>query len=399
MRLLEKDSARTVTSTDTAAVFRIAGVAVLLLVLNVINIIIDLTAKPSLFGIRYSNRDFSKRESWSKNKFNSSFPAALIAYMNANNLRCVYLKLNSDGRVEKDYISGEELFKLDPLSDDLYYSFESAFSPFQQFTIGRPPSVDLMLMHRGTNAVLAGYEVKLTTLPDESTHNLSEEYFGCEMVIRMPSIHFLACSLASIYKDRYQELSKFFGVRGFGNVASYTEAAQVNPVLGQIWERLNALFMDNLAHQKPIIIQPIWKTDGKSSRLAENCLDVFVWSDLAFTRLFMNEAVNSPKDPTSLINRPTRAMIQLFFMLNEVSMKGTFHPDDIFQKLTYTMKNDKAFAVSGRRTNPLMVSQELLKPRVTKQEIKNIILGGGEKMLSPERRFDAVLVNSPEIFS
>lgn len=33
-----------------------------------------------------------------------------------------------------------------------------------------------------------------------------------------------------------------------------------------------------------------------------------------------------------------------------------------------------------------------------KNEIKNIILGGGQEMLSPERRFDAIIYNSPELF-
>ncbi|MBQ9555564.1 MAG: HindVP family restriction endonuclease, partial [Muribaculaceae bacterium] len=32
------------------------------------------------------------------------------------------------------------------------------------------------------------------------------------------------------------------------------------------------------------------------------------------------------------------------------------------------------------------------------KDIRNIILGGGQDLLSPERRFDAVLVNSPDIF-
>ena len=41
---------------------------------------------------------------------------------------------------------------------------------------------------------------------------------------------------------------------------------------------------------------------------------------------------------------------------------------------------------------------ELVNPRISKYEIKNIILGGGQDLLSPERRFDAVLVNSPDIF-
>lgn len=353
---------------------------------------------PSLFGITHSNRDFSKADSWSKNKFNSSFPAALISYMGSKKLRCVYLKLNKDGNVEKSYISAKELYTRDPLADDLYYSFESSFTPYQSLSIGKPPSVDLMLMDRNSSEVLAGYEVKLTTLPDETTHHLSEKEYGCEIVIRMPTIHFVACSLASIYKGNTDKLKTYFGKKGFGNVASYTEAAQVNPMLGDIWHRMNSLIMDNLDNQKPAIIQPIWKTIGKSATLADNCLDVFVWSDLAFTRLFMSEAMNSPKDPTIAVNRPTRALIQLFFMLNEVSVKGTFQSEDIFQKLTYTMKNDKAFSVSGKKTNSIMACDELLKPRITKQEIKNIILGGGQKLLSPERRFDAALVNSPEIF-
>lgn len=39
--------------------------------------------QPGLFGLEpnRSNRDFSKDTSWGKNKFNSSFPAALACYM------------------------------------------------------------------------------------------------------------------------------------------------------------------------------------------------------------------------------------------------------------------------------------------------------------------------------
>jgi hypothetical protein len=319
--------------------------------------------------------------------------------MGSKNIRLVYLKLNGKSQIEKHFISAKDLFCADPLSDDLYYSFESSYTPFQPISIGKPPSVDLMLMNKKTSKILAGYEMKLTTLPDESTCKLSEDKYGSEIVIRMPSIHYLACSLASIYKDNQAGLKTYFGKKGFGNVSSYIEAAQVNPMLKQIWDRMNHLIVDNIANQKPAIIQPIWKTIGKSAVLADNCLDVFVWSNLAFTRLFMTEAMNTPADSTVAVNRPTRALIQLFFMLNEVSVRGTFDSADIFQKLTYTVKNDKAFSVSGMKTNKLMACDELLKPRISKYEIKDIILGGGQKLLSPERRFDAVLVNSPELFN
>jgi HindVP restriction endonuclease len=45
-----------------------------------------------------------------------------------------------------------------------------------------------------------------------------------------------------------------------------------------------------------------------------------------------------------------------------------------------------------------MTSRELEKPRILKSQIKDIILGGGQNLLSPERRFDAIISNSPEIF-
>lgn len=354
---------------------------------------------PALFGIKHSNRDFSDKDSWSKNKFNSSFPAALIAYMGSKNMNCVYLKLNEDGKVVKDYIAPADLLHANPLDDSIYYSFESSYSKFQPYSVGKAPTVDLMVMDRNSREILTGLEVKLTTIPDESTFKLAEERYGSELVIRMPSIHFLACSIADIYRADFSKLKKYFGKNGFGNVSSYQEAAQVNPRLGDIWSIMNQLIKDNIVNQKPAIIQPIWKTVKKSNRLADDCLDVFVWSDLAFTQLFMSEARKAPLDPTKQIDRPTRALIQLFFMLNEVSVMEKFHTEDIFQKLTYTMKNDKAFAVSGRITNKFMACEELSRPRINKMEIKNIILGGGQNMLSPERRFDAALVNAIEIFN
>lgn len=61
-------------------------------------------------------------------------------------------------------------------------------------------------------------------------------------------------------------------------------------------------------------------------------------------------------------------------------------------------KNDKAFASSGTITNKFMSCSELIKPRVKRDQIKEIILGGGQNLLSPERRFDAIIHNSPDIF-
>ena len=41
--------------------------------------------EPSLFGLKNSNRPFSKKEAWGKNQFNASFPASLCCYLDSKN--------------------------------------------------------------------------------------------------------------------------------------------------------------------------------------------------------------------------------------------------------------------------------------------------------------------------
>ena len=85
-------------------------------------------------------------------------------------------------------------------------------------------------------------------------------------------------------------------------------------------------------------------------------------------------------------------------MLSDYGECGTFNHEAIIDELSYNTKNDKAFASSGVITNKYMNSPSLIKPRVSKGEIKEIILSGGQQMLQPERRFDAIIYNSPDIF-
>ena len=85
-------------------------------------------------------------------------------------------------------------------------------------------------------------------------------------------------------------------------------------------------------------------------------------------------------------------------MLYDFAVHGTVNFGSIIDRLTYNTKNDKAFAVSGMVTNPYMQCQELTVPRVNKDAVKEIILGGGQNFLSPERRLDAIILNTPGLF-
>lgn len=352
--------------------------------------------KPGLFGIKHSNRDFTNKNTWGKNQFNSSFPAALSAYLYERNFENVYLTLDKDLKVVHNKISTLDFFGLDPNSDDLFYSFESAFTPYEQLLVGHLPRVDLVTQSRSSGQALKPIEIKLTALPDNTTCSLTEDNYGTEIVIRPDTIVYLACSIVNNFKDRLDELKSHFP-KDFEKIEDWTEGTSVWPYIPQMLKIIDDITLSILDKQEPILMQPIWKTQGKSPALSENCLDVFVWSNFAFTQLFLDVA-RGELSSRNRITRQIRTIIWLFKMIYDFSIDGQFNHAKIIDSLSYNTKNDKAFAVSGLVTFQYMRCEELTKPRITKDEIKNIILGGGQNLLSPERRFDAIIFNSPEIF-
>ena len=86
-------------------------------------------------------------------------------------------------------------------------------------------------------------------------------------------------------------------------------------------------------------------------------------------------------------------------MLHDFSRDGQVNHARIIDSLSYNTKNDKAFSVNGMVTQQLMESPELVKPRIHKEEIRYIILGNGQDLLSPERRLDAAILSTTGLFS
>ena len=66
--------------------------------------------KPGLFGINYSNRNFSQKDDWGKNQFNSSFPASLAAFLEHQGFENVYLKLNENLKIYHSSINHRALW-------------------------------------------------------------------------------------------------------------------------------------------------------------------------------------------------------------------------------------------------------------------------------------------------
>ena len=345
-----------------------------------------------LFGLINSNRDFKNANAWGKNQFNSSFPAALACYLYSKNLNANYMAISQQQFGIKS-IGIDEVFAINPLSPDIYFAFEAQHTPFQKYVIGTLPRTDLVIINTSTNQCLRGLEVKLTALPDNTTCHFSDDKFGSEIVIRPDSIVYLAASLANADIQCIERHIKNSGV----SISDWSDAQEVITQIRAIIRCIYAIALNLEDYQSAFLLQPVWKTIGKSPKLADNCLDVFVWSDAAFAWFIAH--VSNSENVGHKITRQTRTCIWLYKMLLDIVEQGRFDHADIIDKLSYNTKNDKAFASAGNVTNSYMRCDNLTKPRISKEDIKQIILGGGQHLLSPERRFDAIIFNSPELFS
>lgn len=351
-------------------------------------------SKPDLFGIINSNRDFSDQYYWGKNQFNSSFPVALSCYMRDTGKNAVYLTLNKDLGISKKETSFDTIFNTSLSSSDIFFSFESRFEPFSRFLYDDLKPIDLVIRNNKTSEPIQPIEIKLTTLPDNSTEAQSENKYGTELVIRSPTMRYMALSMANSCEKHFSKIRAIFEP-SLHMIRSWENSHEIKANLANILDSLENFFSSFSKYEKPLLLQPIWKTIGKSPKLADHCLDIFVWSDFAMSRLFMDSA---KKNAGEKITRQQRAAIRLARFLYEVSKNGKVYQQPIYDGMTFDTLNDKEFSITGARTNKYMQGERLTKPAIHKSEIKKIILGGGQKFLSPERRFDAILYFSTDLF-
>jgi type II restriction enzyme len=348
--------------------------------------------QPSLFGIKKCNRDFTKKNSWGKNQFNSSFPASLCAFLESKNLNAKYLTIKDSNFTVSD-ISISDLFGVSTTdSDKIFYAFESAYSPYNTYVTGSLPRTDLVIQDPISKKCLRGLEVKLTALPDQTTFDKDEKDYGSEIVIRPDTIVYLACSLIETIEGSTFSFNSIDRI----DLTNWDEPSEAIEVIELILANLLKITNELEGEESPVLLQPIWKTQGKSPVLSDNCLDIFAWSNLGLTR-FIHD-VSTPAIKTRKITRQYRTSIWLYKMIQDYFDNGSFDHEEIIDRLSYNLKNDKAFSSSGAINNKFMKCEELAKPRIEKADIKNIILGNGQDLLSPERRFDAIIFNSPDIF-
>lgn len=315
-----------------------------------------------------------------------------MCYFKHVNLTPVYLMLNESSTVSHSSITVDEVFNADPFHPHTFFSFESIHAPYMPLVFDNLPRADLVMMNSETEICTAALEIKLTALPDNSTYNGTDEDYGCELVVRPDTIAYLALSIAHAFRHDKHLLRH--ALAALPVIDDWTDIGDVAYHIPHIADVLDSLLVNHLDLQKPMILQPVWKTIGKRLLLHEDAFDIFVWSDFAFTRLFFRDRDNIQ----GRLSRGARTIAWLAKMLQDFTERGKIHHQDVIDGMSFNTKNDKAFAVNGRVTQPYMASPQLTQPRVKRSALKDIILGGGENFLSPERRLDAAILSTPDLF-
>jgi len=344
-----------------------------------------------LFGIRHSNR--TKDEHWTKNAFNSSFPTAVACYMLSKGISAIYNKLelqNGKLKVVSTEIPMKDVFRCGktPL-DMLKFCFESRFTPYQRYA-DEIDTIDLVVEKtngdENEDNQLAPLEIKLTVLPTHGTSRLPPEQWGCELVVRSATTSYAALGMFDSVKDKASSIRELFEPTCSG-VGDWKNDFEMSNKTCELVQCVNVFQAKHLEKQKPLLLQVIWKTEGQSPILAEDAFDIVVWSDYAFSRLFLDDS----QVKVDTMSRPMRASARLVRCLWELSKSSKINLDTIYRQMAFDVQTDKEFAIQGKKWRSYVSSERIAKPILGKSLVHEIIEPGCMELLQPERRLDQTL--------
>lgn len=340
-----------------------------------------------LFGILHSNRTVDAH--WGKNCFNSSFPAATANYMLAHDIPALYIKLeNINGKLEVVHstISLREVFNCEKRNfEDLYYSFESTFKPYQQYSFDAIDGIDLVI--KGTDgAFLAPLEVKLTVLPTSATSRKPEKDWGSELVVRSATTSYCALGMFDSVKHEAKQVREIFE-EACSSIQMWDNDYEMTHKMPTLIKAIDEFELKYHEKQKPLLMQTLWKTQGQSPVLADQAFDIVVWSDYAFSRLFLDGS----DLPATTMKRGMRASARLARCLWELSKSGKIRMVDIYRQMAFGNQTDKEFAIGGQQWRKYVTADRITNLALHKNVIHDIIEPGYIERLMPERRFDQTL--------
>lgn len=340
-----------------------------------------------LFGIIHSNRKDDQH--WSKNCFNSSFPASLACYMMEKDIPAIYARLAPKNRklcVVCDEIPIRQLFNCGNLTtNDLEFDFESKFEPYQKYAFDSIDGIDLVVKDLNGN-YLAPIEVKLTVLPTSATSKKDPSKWGCEIVIRTATTSYCALGIWDAVHKYAPQVREIFE-QPCSNIGSWTNDFEMAHKTSTLCKALDDFEFQYYNLQRPLVMEPLWKTEGQAPLLNNNAFDIVVWSDFAFSRLF----IDASYPESDIMSRPMRATARMARCIWELSKSGKINIQEIYREIAFGTQTDKELSVPGDKWRTYITTNRVLNPVIPKTALSEIISPGYIDNLRPERRFDQTL--------
>lgn len=357
-----------------------------------------------LYGLEHASKNFTTQKSFGKNTFTNAFPLSLTQYMAIEkglDIPVIRAVMGADGHTATEHVKTgwADIIHTDPRN--AYFDFETGFEPYEELTTAdKPNPSDVVIRDNTTREPLHSLELKLVVVPTSSTAHQPREKQVCEIVFRPATVEQVAFSIAYGYTStRRYEMQKIIRENlGLPNEYEWNSPAYMIKRIPAVVRAAEAIAEAGLALQRPLIMVAIWRSQGQNPLLDEHAFDTFVWTDLAFLQLFIQAVRNrylgtdseltasAPKD----ITRPARALIWLIRSLWDYTTQFTLDFPQVEKDTSYGRQTDKAGAFTTDARD-LMMSEEFLYPRVTADEIDNILHRNARGFLLPERRLDAAL--------
>ena len=353
---------------------------------------------PSLYGLDSSNSGRVGLDLWGKNQFNSTFPLALCLKMRDDNACPVYVKV-VDSEFGPEIRSDDDTLEMSTVvgakHENMYYEFESVFPPYREVLT---ENIDIVVSKKcidGSLAPVRPLEVKLTVVPDSSTLKKSETQWAPELVIRPVTSAYAMMGLVQKLRDdgnkvQREEISSRLG-SVYRGIQDWNNITEISTNAGALSFALFDAIATASELQSPYLVQPIWKTEGQSLRLCRQCFDVFVWSDVAIVCLPLDNIRNARKVPMSRHLREVARHVRFLYAACSSSDTGHFRYSDCYGGMPLGNQTSKSFSISGTGVRKYLVQRRLQEPFYPADVLGEIILNEGERLLKPERRFDAAV--------
>lgn len=338
---------------------------------------------PLFYGIRDSN--IPPYAMWDRETFPKAISVALANYLGDRGLPLNYVSTDGGCSCNVEQITTSEIYGSGgtPFTA-LRFDFDSVYGPHLDLASGVPES-DLVV----TDSVSGSsrrLDILASVVPDASTRNLEPSRMGPEMTVRTNMLKSCALSMASsLMGERESALET---LRDAVRDIEISDWESVSECADSMVKAIDRLELSYPALQKPMLLQCMWRTEADGPVMDDDAMDIFVWSDFAFSRLFLESTRRSSDGgPT----RPMRCAVRLFSII--ISILEGNHPDldRIIKDTGYGIAGNREFMVNGKQSNRMMSCNRLVRPVLKTSEIRNLASEGFEGMIAPERRLDTCM--------